>query len=281
MGILFFDHPLPHYGLRLHFFSELMGPFLFRPVSILFSQSHSPEDFSQVNPKPPKTFQKILIVEDEKDIRDLVQLHLEKSGFQTVLARDGQEAFRKVKESAPDLIVLDLMLPEMNGKELAKLLKAREETKEIPIVMLTAKTEEVDRIVGFELGADDYIPKPFSPRELILRVQAVLKRVQQKREAPPGRIAIGDLEIDESNFEVRLKGKPVELTKIEFSLLAELVKSKGRLKTRDALLEKVWGFDSYGDSRTIDTHLSRLRQKLGKIGERIETVRGMGYRFKE
>ena len=223
---------------------------------------------------------RILVVEDEKDIRDLVQLHLEKSGFQTVLARDGREAFQKLKESTPDLIVLDLMLPEMGGKELAKLLKAREETKEIPIVMLTAKTEEIDRIVGFELGADDYIPKPFSPRELVLRIQAVLKRVQQKKETPPGRITVDDLEIDESNFEVRLKGRSVELTKIEFSILTELVKAKGRLKTRDALLEKIWGFDSYGDSRTIDTHLSRLRQKLGKTGERIETVRGVGYRFK-
>lgn len=224
--------------------------------------------------------QKILIVEDEKDIRDLIQLHLEKAGFKAVLAPDGKEAFRKICESAPDLILLDLMLPEMDGKELAKLLKTREETKRIPLVMLTAKTEEVDRIIGFELGADDYIPKPFSPRELVLRVQAVLKRTQGKPESAPARpFKMGELEIDEPNFEVRLKGKPVELTKIEFSLLVELVKAKGRLKTREALLEKVWGFDSYGDSRTIDTHLSRLRQKLGKIGERIETVRGVGYRF--
>ena len=226
---------------------------------------------------------KILIVEDEKDIRDLVQLHLEKAGFQTLLAKDGREAFQKVKESKPDLVVLDLMLPEMDGKEFAKLLKAREETKSIPIVMLTAKSEEVDRIVGFELGADDYIPKPFSPRELVLRIQAVLKRVHEpaKSAVAVQRLRMGDLEIDESNFEARLKGKPVELTKIEFSLLAQLVKSKGRLQTREALLEKVWGFDSYGDSRTIDTHLSRLRQKLGKMGDRIETVRGMGYRFKD
>jgi len=225
---------------------------------------------------------KILIVEDEKDIRDLVQLHLEKAGFQTLLAKDGREAFQKVKESKPDLVVLDLMLPEMDGKEFAKLLKAREETKAIPIVMLTAKSEEVDRIVGFELGADDYIPKPFSPRELVLRIQAVLKRAREPAKlAPAQRLRMGDLEIDESNFEARLKGKPVELTKIEFSLLAQLLKSKGRLQTREALLEKVWGFDSYGDSRTIDTHLSRLRQKLGKMGERIETVRGMGYRFKD
>jgi two-component system phosphate regulon response regulator PhoB len=147
--------------------------------------------------------------------------------------------------------------------------------------MLTAKTDEVDRIVGFELGADDYIPKPFSPRELVLRVKAVLKRSQKETKPPASEpLRVGDLEIDESNFEARLKGKPVELTKTEFSLLAELVKARGRLQTRDALLEKVWGFDSYGDSRTIDTHLSRLRQKLGKTGERIETVRGVGFRFK-
>lgn len=228
---------------------------------------------------------KILIVEDEKDIRDLVRIHLEKSGFQTFLAGDGREAYQKLKQAKPDLVILDLMLPEMDGKEFAKLLKSRDETKNIPLVMLTAKSEEVDRIVGFELGADDYIPKPFSPRELVLRVQAVLKRAgagPQSVSAPlPTKVRIGELEIDESNFEVRLKGKLIELTKIEFSLLAELVKSKGRLKTREMLLEKVWGFDSYGDSRTIDTHLSRLRQKLGKMGERIETVRGMGYRFKD
>ncbi len=172
------------------------------------------------------------------------------------------------------------MLPEMDGKELTKLLKAREETREIPIVMLTARTEEVDRIVGFELGADDYIPKPFSPRELVLRVKAVLKRGEKKpaaKSAPP--LKIGKLEIDEENFEARLKGRRLDLTKTEFSLLAELVKAKGRLQTRDVLLEKVWGFESYGDSRTIDTHLSRLRQKLGKIGDRIETVRGIGFRF--
>ena len=231
--------------------------------------------------------QKILIVEDEKDIRELLELNLQKAGFQTQSASDGQEALQKIKQSPPELILLDLMLPQLDGKELAKILKSREETREIPLIMLTAKTEEVDRVIGFELGADDYIPKPFSPRELVLRVQAVLKRTQQAvgerfphpegGAAPP--LRSGDLEIDESNFTVRLKGKTVVLTKIEFSILAELVKSKGRLKTREALLEKVWGFDSYGDSRTIDTHLSRLRQKLGKVGERIETVRGVGYRF--
>lgn len=227
---------------------------------------------------------KILIVEDEKDIRELVELHLKKAGFETRAAKDGQEAFRKIQESRPDLIVLDLMLPEMDGKELTKLVKAREDTKSIPIVMLTAKSEEVDRIVGFELGADDYIPKPFSPRELVLRVQAVLKRTEKKSKMTVGAqliapLHIGELEIDESNFEVRLKGKQIEFTKIEFSILLELVRAKGRLKTRESLLESVWGFDSYGDSRTIDTHLSRLRQKLGKMGERIETVRGVGWRF--
>ena len=223
---------------------------------------------------------KILVVEDESDIRELVCLHLEKSGFETSSASDGQEAFRKIQKSRPHLIVLDLMLPEMDGKELAKLLKAREETKEIPIVMLTAKTEEVDRIVGFELGADDYISKPFSPRKLVLRVKAVLKRSEKKSTESAPLLRVGELEIDENNFQARLKGKPVDLTKTEFSLLLELVKAKGRLKTREVLLEAVWGFDSYGDSRTIDTHLSRLRQKLGKIGERIETVRGMGFRFR-
>ena len=223
--------------------------------------------------------QEILVVEDEKDIRDLVELHLQKAGFETAVACDGQEAFRKARSSKPDLMILDLMLPEMDGKELAKLLKAREETKTIPILMLTAKSEEVDRIVGFELGGDDYLTKPFSPRELVLRVKAILKRTEKKFEpaAPP--LRTGELEIDETNFQARIKGKPVELTKTEFCLLAELVKAKGRLKTREALLEAVWGFESYGDSRTIDTHLSRLRQKLGKIGERIETVRGVGFRF--
>lgn len=230
--------------------------------------------------------QRILIVEDELDIRNLVQLHLQKAGFESRIASNGQEAYRMTQKSCPDLIVLDLMLPEMDGKEFIKLLKARRETQEIPIVMLTAKSEEVDRIVGFELGADDYITKPFSPRELVLRVKAVLKRTERKteiengagtRRAPP--LRVDELEIDETNFETRLKGKLLELTKTEFSLLVELVKAKGRLQTREALLERVWGFDSYGDSRTIDTHLSRLRQKLGRLGERIETVRGVGFRF--
>ncbi len=234
----------------------------------------------------------ILIVEDEKDIRELVQFHLERSGFATSSASDGQEAFRKIQRSLPDLILLDLMLPQMDGKELTQILKAREETRNIPIVMLTAKTEEVDRIIGFELGADDYIPKPFSPRELVLRVKAVLKRTEkgweqtvgarsprpEGGETPP--LRIGELEIDENNFEAKLKGQSIDLTKTEFSLLRVLVKAKGKVKTREALLEAVWGFDSYGDSRTIDTHLSRLRQKLGKTGERIETVRGIGFRFR-
>ena len=235
---------------------------------------------------------KILVVEDESDIRELVCLHLEKSGFETSGASDGQEAFRKIQKSRPDLILLDLMLPQMDGKELTQILKAREETKNIPIVMLTAKNEEVDRILGFELGADDYIPKPFSPRELVLRVKAVLKRTEkgleqtvgarsphpEGGETPP--LRIGELEIDENNYQAKLKGQSIGLTKTEFSLLCVLVKAKGKVKTREALLEAVWGFDSYGDSRTIDTHLSRLRQKLGKAGERIETVRGVGFRFR-
>jgi two-component system phosphate regulon response regulator PhoB len=173
------------------------------------------------------------------------------------------------------------MLPEMDGKEFTKLIKMRTETKEIPIVMLTAKTEEIDRILGFELGADDYVSKPFSPRELVLRVQAVLKRLEKKSDASVNApLRIGDLEIDEPNFEARLKGKPLGLTKTEFSILLELIKAQGRLKTREALLERIWGFDSYGASRTIDTHLARLRQKLGRAGERIETIRGLGFRFR-
>ena len=229
----------------------------------------------------PKLKQKILIVEDEKDIRDLVRVHLEKAGFETSSASNGREAFSKIQQNPPDLMVLDLMLPEIDGKELTRLLKAREETRGIPIVMLTAKGEEADRIIGFELGADDYLTKPFSPRELVLRVKAVLKRTEKTPETEaPSSFQIGELEIDEANFEARLKGKLIELTKTEFSLLVQLIKAKGRLKTRDALLDEVWGLDSYGVSRTIDTHLSRLRQKLGKIGERIETIRGLGFRFR-
>ena len=225
---------------------------------------------------------RVLIVEDEEDIRELIRHQLEKAGFETIPAGDGEEAFRKIRAASPDLIVLDLMLPGMDGKELTKLLKSHEETSEIPIVMLTAKSEEVDRIVGFELGADDYIPKPFSPRELVLRIQAVLKRMEKKTEAKPSPpLRVGELEIDETHFEVRPKGKSIELTKTEFFLLLELVKAAGRVQTRETLLEKIWGFNSYGDSRTIDTHFSRLRQKLGKIGEGIETVRGVGFRFRQ
>jgi len=186
----------------------------------------------------------------------------------------------KAKKERPGLIILDLMLPEMDGRDVCRALKSNPLTQSIPILMLTAKTEEVDRIVGFELGADDYVTKPFSPRELVLRVKAILRR----KEVPPQEgkmIQIGDLSIDVDRHQVVIKKSPVQLTSTEFKLLVELTTHRGRVQTREHLLDKVWGYTYEGYARTVDTHIRRLREKLGLLGEYIETIRGVGYRFRE
>jgi two-component system phosphate regulon response regulator PhoB len=224
--------------------------------------------------------ERILIVEDEKDILNLISHHLEQSGFKVISAYDGTTALRKAQEFLPDLILLDLLLPGIEGIEVHKLLKQNPKTKDIPVIMVTAKGEELDRIVGLELGADDYITKPFSVRELVLRAKAVLKRVKSPPEEE-NEIRIGDLTVDRKGYKVWIKREPVSLTATEFKLLLELLQNRDRVMTRDALLNNVWGYSYEGYARTVDTHIRRLREKLGKSGDHIETVRGIGYCFRE
>ncbi|MBN1493143.1 MAG: response regulator transcription factor [Candidatus Omnitrophica bacterium] len=221
---------------------------------------------------------KILIVEDDANIAKLVHYNLEKAGFVCALAGDGRKALSIIAREKLDCIILDIMLPELDGLEVCKEIKGDPLKKNIPILMLTAKGEEVDRIVGLELGADDYIVKPFSPRELVLRVKAVLRR-ENMQEVDESMLQVDNLVIDVSKHSVTVNKREVELTPIEFNLLRLLVQRKGRVQSRDVLLNDVWSIDSYITTRTVDTHVKRLRQKLGKIGPNIKTVRGVGYKF--
>ncbi len=219
----------------------------------------------------------ILVVDDEVDILTLLEYNLEKSGFRVIKAKDGPEAIELATRRRPELIVLDIMLPDMEGTEVLKRLKQSDQTRHIPVIMLTAKGEEVDRIVGFELGAEDYITKPFSPRELILRIKTILKRLF----AGPADTAIfshRELTIDRDRRKVWVNNREVVLTHTEFELLTALAGARGRVLTRDMLLERIWQ-NSYVTPRTVDTHIRRLRAKLGNAGSYIETVRGVGYRF--
>lgn len=224
---------------------------------------------------------RILVVDDEPDILNLLEYNLKRAGFQALLAKDGPEAIEAAKANRPDLVLLDIMLPDMEGTEVLRRLKSMEATASIPVIMLTAKGEEVDKIVGFELGAEDYITKPFSPRELILRVKAVLKRTAERPEPAEAAISFNELIVDLSRHKVLVSGKPVELSSTEFRLLTELMQANGRVLTRDNLLDRAWGRDCFVIPRTVDTHVRRLRSKLGAAGDYIETVRGVGYRFKE
>ncbi len=222
---------------------------------------------------------RILIVEDDAHIAELIQYNFEKAGFECFLASSGEKGLQKAKESPVDLMILDIMLPQMDGLEVCRIVKQDEKLKKIPILMLTAKGEEVDRVVGLELGADDYVVKPFSPRELILRAKAILRRgtQEQKQEI----LRIKDIEVNLPKHQVLVAKKEVVLTPLEFKLLLTLMERQGRVQTRERLLSDVWDIDVEIDTRTIDTHVKRLREKLGKAGDWIETVRGMGYRFKE
>jgi two-component system phosphate regulon response regulator PhoB len=223
--------------------------------------------------------EKILVIEDEPDIAEVLQYNLEKEGFDVETARRGDTGFDAVRRDNPDLILLDLMLPGIDGLELTRMLKRDPLTSRLPIVMLTARGEEVDRIVGLELGADDYISKPFSPREVVLRVKAVLRRFQQE-ESAADLIEVGGIELDVSGHQLRVRGREVPLTATEFRLLRLLLERSGRVQTRGQLLSDVWGYAEDIDSRTVDTHIRRLRRKLGPEAERIETVIGVGYRLR-
>ncbi len=223
--------------------------------------------------------EKILLIEDEPDIAEVLQYNLEKEGFDVGTARRGDTGLDAIRRDSPDLIVLDLMLPGIDGLELTRMLKRDPLTARLPIVMLTARGEEVDRIVGLELGADDYISKPFSPREVVLRVKAVLRRFQQEESAAEV-LEVGGIELDISGHQLRVRGKEVPLTATEFRLLRLLLERSGRVQTRGQLLSDVWGYAEDIDSRTVDTHIRRLRRKLGTEAERIETVIGVGYRLR-
>ena len=222
----------------------------------------------------------VLIVDDEKDILDLVEYHLRQAGFPVISALDGSSGLEQARKRNPVLVILDLMLPGMDGKDVCRSLKSNPLTRLIPVLMLTARAEEVDRIIGFELGADDYVTKPFSPRELVLRVRAILRRKEMDREAEKF-IQIGDLKIDVEGHHVSVNEMPIQLTSTEFKLLVELASKRGRVQTRTSLLDRVWGYTYEGYDRTVDTHIRHLREKLGDLGEYIETLRGVGYRFQE
>jgi two-component system phosphate regulon response regulator PhoB len=222
---------------------------------------------------------KVLVIDDEKDILALVRYHLEKAGFQSAEGMDGASALRLIREHHPDLVILDLMLPGMDGLEICRQLRQDATTARMPILMLTAKAEEVDRVVGLEVGADDYVVKPFSPRELIARVRAILRRAQEPSELSIRRV--GDLEVDEARHSVMVHGAVVELTAKEFGLLCALMRANGRVLNREQLLEGVWGYADAAEieSRTVDVHIRRLREKLAEEAKRIVTVKGVGYRF--
>ncbi|MFO7840529.1 MAG: response regulator [Desulfosalsimonadaceae bacterium] len=222
----------------------------------------------------------ILIIEDESDILNLIDWHLRSEGYITFSAADGAAGLAAAEKKIPDLILLDLILPGMDGLEVCKSLQQKEKTRKIPVVMLTARGEEVDRVVGFELGADDYIVKPFSPRELILRIRAILRR----HETPGDEESIlkyQDIYIEPDSYRVWIRDQEITLTVTEFNLLTDLVRNQGKVRSRDQLLDRVWGYQFDGYARTVDTHIRRLRQKIGPYAQAIETVRGIGYRLRE
>ncbi|MBC8016816.1 MAG: response regulator transcription factor [Sporomusaceae bacterium] len=225
----------------------------------------------------------ILIVDDEPSICALLAFNLDKAGYHTLEADNGHTALELTRTAKPDLIILDVMLPGIDGMEVCRILKGQQHTAGIPIIMLTAKSDEIDKIIGLELGADDYMTKPFSPRELVARVKAVLRR-SHKGSVQDGQLIVGKLKMNFTSYEVYLGSDKLELTPKEYELLKLFVTNVGRAYTREQLLEKVWGYEYFGDTRTVDVHVRHLRAKLAKqpeIAEAIETVRGVGYRFSE
>lgn len=231
--------------------------------------------------------EKILIVDDEEDILNLVEYNLTSKGYNVVKAMDGPEGLKKAETKSPSLIILDIMLPNMDGTEVLKELKKNNITENIPVIMLTAKGEEFDRVLGLELGADDYLTKPFSPRELMLRVKRILERTtagHNQDKAKKGNtdvLIFREITIDLAKHKAFINNKEIDLTKTEFDLLTYLLKNKGRVFSRDLLLTRVWGDDTFVTDRTVDTHVRRLREKLGDYASYVETVRGAGYRLKE
>ena len=221
----------------------------------------------------------ILVIEDEPDIRRTLEYNIAREGFNVLTASSISEAEEAIKSHPINLVLLDLMLPDGSGLELCKKIKSNPKTEYVPVLILTAKDDEVDKVVGFELGADDYVTKPFSVRELILRIKAVLKRGQVKKEIVEVVRQFGDLKIDIESHEVYVDNNQIVLTALEFKLLNQLVDTRGRVQSRDYLLAEVWGYSSEVTTRTVDTHIKRLRNKLGTMGKYVQTIRGVGYKF--
>lgn len=224
--------------------------------------------------------QRILIIEDEHDLAELLAFNLRQAGFTATLAHDGADGLAEALAHPPDLVILDLMLPGLLGTEVCRRLRQERATAAVPVLMLTARGEEIDRVVGFEVGADDYVVKPFSVREVILRVKALLRR-SGDGPAESKMLRIGVLAIDTERHRVTVADSEVELTTLEFKLLLTLAERHGRVQTRDVLLQDVWGYNYAGDTRTVDTHITRLRTKLGSAGILIRTLRGFGYKLEE
>ena len=223
----------------------------------------------------------VLVIEDEVDLATTLEYNLRSEGFQVRLAHNGRQGIAAATaDPLPDVIVLDLMLPDLSGTEICRRLREGDRTRDIPVLMCTAKGEEIDRVVGFEVGADDYVVKPFSVRELVLRIRAQLRRRSQRTEGEPSLMRFGRLEIDRDAHRAWVDKAEVSLTALEFRLLHQFLARRGRVQTRDALLSDVWGIDADVTTRTVDTHVKRLREKLGDAGAYIETLRGVGYRFK-
>lgn len=226
--------------------------------------------------------QRILVVDDEDDLRKVLEFNLRNAGFLTLSAATGREALSLAQSEVPDLILLDVMLPDVQGTQVCKEIKSHPDLRDIPIVMVTARGEEIDRVVGFELGVDDYIVKPYSVREVVLRVRAILKRISVPDDQTPGeRVRFGVIELDIDRHRVWVNDEEIKLTATEFRLLETFLNRRGRVQTRDSLLKDVWGADINVTPRTVDTHVKRLREKLGVAGDYVETVRGVGYRFAE
>ena len=225
---------------------------------------------------------KVLIIEDEKDLAELLAFNLEKEGYSAICVHDGKIGLERAGTDLPDLILLDLMLPGMHGTEVCKALRKDQRTVHIPIIMITAKGDEIDRVVGFEVGADDYIVKPFSMREVTLRIKAVMRRFEHEVQPPADDLfTVGDIVIDKERHTVMSAGSEIDLTSTEFKLLLFMAEKKGCVQSREKLLQNVWSYNNVGDTRTVDTHVTRLRGKLGEAGDIIKTIRGFGYKIEE
>lgn len=222
---------------------------------------------------------KILIVDDEPDVADLVSYHLKAKGYQVETVNDPTASIGAARSFLPDLLILDIMMPDLNGLQICRIIRADPRLQQVPIIFLTAKAEESDRISGFESGCDDYICKPFSTKELVLRVQSMFRRITEEAPSEAKRLQVGQVVLDTERHEVTVHGRPIELTATEFKLLRLLMERRGRVQTREHLLINVWNYETEIETRTVDTHVRRLREKLGSEADWIETIRGVGYRL--